>query len=55
MGRRTFLRSAVFLDIPLEAVCRITGYRSEAVKAFYDIPESKKQTEMQKFASLRIS
>jgi integrase len=55
MGRRTFLRSAVFLDIPLEAVCRITGYRSEAVKAFYDIPESKKQTEMQNFASLRIS
>ena len=51
----TFLRLAVFLDIPLETVSQITGYKPDAIKTFYDIPDSKKQLGMQKFNSLKIS
>jgi len=52
---KTFLRLAVFLDIPLETVSRITGYKPEVIKAHYDIPDSRKQIEVQKLNSLKIS
>jgi integrase len=55
VGLRTFLRLAVFLDIPSETVSMITGYKPDAIKACYDIPDSKKQTEMQKLNNLKIS
>jgi len=52
VGLRTFLRLAVFLDIPPETVSLITGYRSDAIKTYYNIVDSKKQIEMQKFNNL---
>ena len=51
----TFLRLGVFLDIPLETVSMITGYKPDAIKAYYDIPDSNKQIETQKFNNLKIS
>jgi len=55
VGLMTFLRLGVFLDIPLETVSMITGYKPDAIKAYYDIPDSNKQIETQKFNNLKIS
>jgi len=54
VGRKTFVTLGVFLDIPLETVCEITGHKPDAIKANYDILDNKKQIEMQKFNNLRI-
>jgi len=55
VGRLTFTSLAVFLDIPLEAVSKITGFKNDSVKASYDIPDVQKQNEMQKLNKLKIS
>lgn len=55
VGRITFLRLAVFLDIPLETVSMITGNKSDAVKTYYNIADNKKQTGMLKFKNMKIS
>lgn len=55
VGRKTFISLAVFLDIPLETVSKITGRKSDAIKVYYDIIDSKKTIEMRKFNSLKIS
>jgi len=52
VGRKSFVTLAVFLDIPLETVSKITGHKSDAIKAYYDIMDSKKQIEMQKFNTI---
>jgi len=54
-GRKTFVTIAVFLGIPLETVSKIIGRKSDAFKPYYDIPDSKKTIEMQKFNMLKIS
>lgn len=55
VSRKTFLKLAVFLDIPIETVSKITGYRSDAIKSYYNIQESKREIGMQKFNNLKIS
>ena len=55
VGRKTFVTIAVFLDIPLETVCEITGLKTDTIKAYYDIPDSTKTIEMRKFNKLKIS
>ena len=37
IGRKTFVTLAVFLDIPLETTAKITGHRSDAIQAYYDV------------------
>jgi len=55
VGRLTFVALAVFLDIPMETVSKITAYKSTSIKAYYDVPDAKKQIEMQKFNKLKFS
>lgn len=55
VGRKTFLTLAVFLNIPLETVSKITGHKPDAIKAYYDIFDSKKTIEMQKLSDLKIA
>ena len=55
IGRKTFVTLAVFLDIPLETVAKITGHKSDAIEAYYRILDSKKAIEMQKFNNLKIA
>ena len=55
VGRKTFVTIAVFLDIPLETVCEITGHKTDTIKDYYDIPDSKKSIEMEKFYKLKLS
>jgi integrase len=49
VGRKTFVTIAVYLDIPLETVAKITGHKSDSIKAYYDIMDSKKSLELMKF------
>jgi site-specific recombinase XerD len=46
VGRKTFLSLAVFLEIPLETVSRITDLKPEKLKAYYDILDSRKSMGM---------
>jgi len=55
VARKTFITTAVFLDIPLEVVIEITGQSMEAVKRYYEIKEKQKAREMKKFDKLRIA
>ncbi len=55
VGRNTFLPMAVYLGIPMETVSNITGHNIDAIKAYFDIPDSKKEIEMQKLHDLSIS
>jgi integrase len=55
IGRKTFAALAVFLNIPLETVLKITGQNPDAIKAHYEIPESRKSIEMQKLSTLKIA
>jgi hypothetical protein len=55
VGRKTFIAMAVFLGIPMETVSRITGLKIDSIRVFYDVPDTVKQIEMQKFNNLNIS
>jgi integrase len=56
IGRKTFVTLAVFLNIPLETVAKITGHKSDSIEeAYYRILDSKKTVEMQKFNNLKIA
>jgi len=55
VGRKTFLSLAVFLDIPLETVSKITDLKPDTLKAYYDILDSRKSTGMSLFNKLMIS
>ena len=53
-GRRTFLSMAVFLDIPLVTASLITGLKAEAIQAYFEVPDSRKQIKMQQLDNLMI-
>ncbi len=55
VGRLTFVSIAVYLGIPRETVSRITDLDSDDIKVYYEISDSKKEIEMQRFNSLTIS
>ena len=55
VARKTFVTTAVYLDIPLEVVIEITGQTMEVVRRYYRIQEKQKQREMAKFNNLRIA
>jgi integrase len=55
VGRNTFVTLAVYLDIPLETVSKITGHKSDSIIAYYDIPDSRKTIGMIKFNNLKIA
>ncbi len=55
VGRLTFASIAVYLGIPMETVSRITDLKADDIKVYYDISDSKKEIEMQKFINLTIS
>jgi hypothetical protein len=55
VGRNTFITLAAYLNLPVETVSKITGHKSDMIKAYYDILDPQKEVEMQKFYSLTIS
>ena len=55
VGRLTFVSIAVYLGIPGETVSRICDLDPEDVKVFYNISDSKKEIEMQRFNSLTFT
>ena len=55
VGRKTFVSLAVFLDIPLETVSKITDLKPDTIKAYYDILDSRKSMGMSLFNKLIIS
>lgn len=55
VGRKTFVTLAVYLEIPLETVCKITGHKSDAIEAYYRILDNSKKIQMQKFNTLKIA
>jgi hypothetical protein len=54
-GRKTFIAIAVFIGVPMDTVSRITGLKSDSISSYYDVPDTVKQIEMQKFNQLKIS
>jgi len=48
-GRKTFVTTAIFLDIPLETVVEISGHTMEVAKRYYEIQDTKKDEAMDKF------
>lgn len=54
VARKTFITTAVYLDIPLEVVIEITGQTLEVVRRYYKIQDKQKAREMEKFNKLRI-
>ncbi len=55
VARKTFVTTAVYLDIPLEVVIEITGQTLEVVRRYYKIQDKQKEREMKKFDKLRIA
>jgi integrase len=52
-GRRTFICTALSLDIPVQVVMKWTGHSSyESMKPYIDIADRMKATEMDKFNRL---
>ena len=53
-GRRTFVSLATFLDIPLETASMITGLKAEAIEAYYEVPDARKQIKLAQLDNLKI-